>query len=137
MKAARPGSEGGPAQQCAGPTRHKHVADDDWADTCIYAHRPIMRSGGVVSAFCLLSATCVDVPLNIIVNVDTTIAGATMQDPGRPAGHRHMIAPMVIDAASLAFGPEMRSVDVHPRGRDFCGSTRRSRLPRAVDYVQQ
>jgi len=107
------------------------------AETCIYAHRPIMRSGGVVSAFCLLSATCVDVPLNIIVNVDTTIAGATMQDPGRPAGHRHMIAPMVIDAASLAFGPEMRSVDVHPRGRDFCGSTRRSRLPRAVDYVQQ
>ena len=75
--------------------------------------------------------------LNIIVNVDTAIVGAKMQDPGRPAGYRHMIAPRVMCADSFAFGPEMQSVDVHLRGRDIAGSTRRWHLARAVDYVQQ
>ena len=33
MKAARPGSEGGPAQQCAGPTRQEEVRGDARAET--------------------------------------------------------------------------------------------------------
>ena len=107
------------------------------AETCIYVHRPVMCSGGVVIG---------------VLPAQRDLGGCAAehnrqrrddrrgrQDArSRSAGEEPSDdRPMVIGADSFAFWPEVPSVDAHPRGRDIAGSTRRSRPPRAVDYVQQ
>ena len=107
------------------------------AHNCIYVHRPVMCSGGVVIG---------------VLPAQRDLGGCAAehnrqrrddrrgrQDArSRSAGEEPSDdRPMVIGADSFAFWPEVPSVDAHPRGRDIAGSTRRSRPPRAVDYVQQ